>query len=152
MRNPFRPAILLIAVAIAACAQPASFREVAGKLPSPPSGKARIYVYRWLEPYETMDWARVHLNGRETAVVAPGSVLFRDVPPGRYDITADHGGAFPNQSRAVAVAAGESVYVRIEVLAPWETSKKGQSDILTVSLVDPRTAHKEMANLQYISS
>ena len=152
MRNRLRPVALLLALAIATCAPPASFRQVAGRLPPPLPDKARIYVYRWLEPYETMDWARVYLNGRETAVAAPGTVLYRDVPPGRYDITADHGDAFPNQSGTVTVAAGESVYARIEVLAPWETSKKGQSDILTVSLVDPRTARQEMANLQYIRS
>lgn len=152
MRNLLRPAIVLFALAIAACAQPANFGQIADMLPPPPPGKARIYVYRWLEPYETMSWARVYLNGREIAVAAPGTMFYHDVSPGRYDVTANQAGAFPRQPGTVTVAAGESVYARIEVLAPWETSKKGQSDILTVSFVDLRTARQEMADLQYIRS
>ena len=57
-----------------------------------------------------------------------GGAFYRDVPPGRYQITIDSEGMSPSPSRDVALVVGEQIYVRISLGGSW----KGQGFTITV--------------------
>jgi hypothetical protein len=146
---------LLIVLALSACvAQQPSFGTVASGLPSVPAGQARIFFYRWLEPYEAVSMSRVYLNGAPVAVSQVGTVLYRDVSPGQYSISVFSPGTYPDQFKTVAITAGEVIYVHIESLASYKSAcgtwGSCEVDTFVVAIVNPATASQEMQNLRFI--
>jgi hypothetical protein len=156
MGSRVRSLLLLLALASAllGCAEGPRFAQVAATVPPVPAGAARIFFYRWLEPYETLSWTPVYLNGATVAVSQPGTVLYRDVPPGTYAIAVRSEGVYPGQFKTVAVGPGQVLYVRIESLSSWYSGggplRDWQHDTFVVNLVDPETAGRETQDLRYI--
>lgn len=146
--------VLLLLLALAACAEPPSFGTVASTLPPLPPGQARIFFYRWLEPYESLTMSTVYLNGAPVGVSQNGAVLYRDVAPGQYFISVFSQGTYPDQFKTVTVAAGQVLDVRIESLLSYKSSCGfwGDCNIPTfvVHIVDPATGSEEMQNLRFI--
>ena len=148
-----RRAALFLFGLLAACAAGPRFAEVAGSLPPPPPGAARIFFYRWYEPYETLSQTTAYLNGAPVGVTQPGSVLYRDVPPGQYAIKVDSYYSFPNQFKTVQLAAGDTLFVRVESLHSWSGCTGNIldcPDTFAVSLQPPGTALAEMGALWLI--
>ena len=85
----------------------------------PAPGYARIWLYRDYEPYQSLARPYVRLNGAIVAISEPGGSFYRDVAPGQYTLTVDSIGQDVNQFTTVAVAAGQQVYLKIEVLGFW---------------------------------
>jgi hypothetical protein len=77
-------AAFLTVIGIAACAPAAPQGDAVAK-PVPPD-KVRIYVYRDLYLYDAQVWTAVSLNGETIGDSAPGTVFYRDVLPGTYEI------------------------------------------------------------------
>ncbi|HUZ75010.1 MAG TPA: DUF2846 domain-containing protein [Stellaceae bacterium] len=156
-----RRAVLLSLLALGACApQGPPFASVAGTLRPVPQGMARIFVYRWLEPYETLSPTAVSLNGRPVGVSDIGSVFYRDVAPGRYTISVQSDEVYPDQFKTVTLEPGEVIYVRIESLLTWSSCGGGGSDrgggspsgcrnTFVVVIVDPTVAQYEMRGLRF---
>jgi Protein of unknown function (DUF2846) len=154
-------ALALMLLGLAGCA-PAGppFASVAASVPPVPQGDARLYFYRWLEPYETVAESTVMLNGAPVAVSQTGAVFYRDVAPGRYTISVQSRGVYPNQFKTMTIGAGETAYVRIESLRAWCNDSGGGTngggsatgcyDTFVVQLVDPAVALGEMRNLWFI--
>jgi hypothetical protein len=148
---------LALALAVTGCvASPPSpsFSSVAARLPPVPPGEARIFFYRWLEPYETLSWTPVFLNNQEVGVSQPGAVLYRDVPPGQYTIKVRSEGPFPFQFKTVTVSPGQVIYARIESLKSWSPCEKFGDrcgDTFSVRIVNPTEAQAEMQNLRFIT-
>src|ERR1700761_3126890 len=84
-----------------------------GPLPPLPAGVARLVFYRALDPYATQSMPTLYLNGKPSGITQNGAVLYRDVPPGQYDITLAPSLPWPNQFKTVVVRAGEVFYVDI---------------------------------------
>jgi len=158
----FAAAVLALALAgLGACA-PAGppFASIAASLPPVPQGEARVYFYRWLEPYETTAESAVMLNGAPVGVSQTGAAFYRDVEPGRYTISVASRGIYPNQFKTVQLAAGQTAYVRIESLRAWCNDSGGGNtgggggagcfDTFVVELIDPAVALGEMHDLWYI--
>lgn len=145
-----RSCVLLLALALGGCARGPSFAEVAGTLPSSPAGTARVYVYRYLQPYDSMAWTPVYFNDRYAGASAPGSVFFRDVPPGRYTFSVLSVGLYPDQFKTVTLAAGQSLYLRVEELDTWAAGKTGYADTFVVAVMDPAFAQAEIQGLTYM--
>jgi hypothetical protein len=160
MKTFVRSAALLLVVALGACAGSAPpFASVAGALAPVPPGQARLFVYRWLEPYETVAPSVAYLNGRAIGVTETGAVLYRDVAPGRYTISVESTGTYPDQFKTVVLAAGDVSYVRVESLRSWsgcggagESGGGGQacSETFVVRIVDPASARSELHDLRLI--
>jgi hypothetical protein len=145
---------LVLLLVLAGCAPGPRFGQVAGTLPPVPSGDARLFFYRWLEPYETLSWTPVYLNGAPVGVSRPGSVFYRDVPAGTYAIVVRSEGIYPNQFKTVAVGPGQAVYVRIDSLSSWARGgavrREWEENTFVVDLVEPDVARREMQELDYI--
>ena len=117
-RRPLCAAILLFgALAILAPAVPAQ--------PIPP-GTARVWFFQDRDPYVSMNYATVRMNGVVAGSVPPyGAAIYRDVPPGHYQLTADSEGVDVNQSAEVDLASGQEVYVKVMNLPHWATPNLG---------------------------
>lgn len=112
--------------------------------------KARIVVYRNDGIYESLDWIPVTFNGREAGGSGPQSVFFRDVPPGSYLIDVLGQALWPGQQRTVAVAAGETAYVKIGVFrGPSNERSVGDSigPIFVPEIMDPVAARRDISEL-----
>jgi len=99
------------------------FAETAG----PPPGYARIWIYRYDEPYVSLATPYVRFNGRIVGISQPGGAFYRDVPPGEYDVTVDSEGRDVNQFANVAAAAGQQIYIQVQVSKYWDCGGGGSS-------------------------
>jgi hypothetical protein len=86
---------------------------------SPPSGYARIWVYRLYEPSVSLDRPYVRFNGRIVGISELGGAFDRDVAPGEYYVTADSLGRDVNQFVRIGAAAGQQIYIEVQVLQYW---------------------------------
>jgi hypothetical protein len=109
-------AILGVAVALGA-AVPA--RSGSAQTAGPGPGTARIWIYRTFDPSITLATPYVRINGGIVAVARLGSIFYRDVPPGTYLVTADSPGWDVNQFARVALAAGQTVYIKVDANDWW---------------------------------
>jgi len=82
----------------------------------PPPGYARIWLYRDYQPYVSLARPYVRFNGRIIGISEPGGAFYRDVVPGRYDITVDSEGRDVDQFAHVTVVAGQQIYVEVDAL------------------------------------
>jgi hypothetical protein len=122
-------AALMLAVAVAGFTPRAqavgATSPAATRLAPVPAGEARIWVYRELQPYESLATPYVRFNGAVIGVSQPGAVFYRDVPPGTYAVTVDSQGTDANQFTTVAVAAGQQVFVKVLSDAAWDSGGGG---------------------------
>jgi hypothetical protein len=91
----------------------------------PPPGYARIWIYRYYEPYESLDTPYVRFNGQIVGVSEPSGSFYRDVAPGEYYVTVDSLGKDVNQFTRVGVAAGQQIYILIQVSKWWDCGGGG---------------------------
>lgn len=151
MTNAMNRLVLLLALVAAGCASLPTFDQASARLPPIPAGEARIFVYRDYEPYQSLSWVPVFFNRATIGAVGPGHVLMRDVPPGTYTIEPKSEGLWPDQAKSVRVAAGDTVYAKIESFNGLEAT--GSSDELQTTfvavLVDPIAARREIGPLWY---
>ncbi|HXQ52766.1 MAG TPA: hypothetical protein VN802_16855 [Stellaceae bacterium] len=160
MPTACRRAFLVLVLILAGCVAPGPpFASVASTIPPPPPGSARIFLYRWLEPYETVAMTTAYFNGSAVGVTETGTVLYRDVAPGRYTISVWSEGVYPDQFKTVTVGPGQVVYARIESLSSWsvcggfDVSMGGAAgcwDTFVVNIMDPAVALSEMQSLRFI--
>ena len=105
--------------------------------------------------YGAMEWMAVYVNGQTTGVSQPGAVFYRDVAPGRYHLTMQTYGFYPNQFKTVTARAGEIIYVNINTL-PRTGCNRGRSlvecadDTFIMTIVDPARGFKDIQGLRLI--
>ena len=161
MSGALKGAMLLLLVALAGCTSGPRFASVAATLPPIPPGEARIFIYRVVEPYETQATAEAYLNGRPTALTEPGTVLYRDVPPGVDTISLESGRPTSDQSQRVTLKPGEEAYIRLGTLSNVSACgglTRGQSgggsngcaDAFYLQVIDQERALVEMRSLPLI--
>jgi hypothetical protein len=122
-----RAAAIILLLATASCAPPPTTASVA--IPPVPPQQARVWFYRVADPTDNNTTTPyVRLNGAIAGVPEQGGAFYRDVPPGRYQITVDSEGMSPSPSRDVALVAGDQIYARIGLGASWN----GQGFTITV--------------------
>ena len=144
--------IALVLLALAACAgeQP-TFDQVAARLPPASANTARIFVYREFQPYQSLEWVPVFLNGVTVGAVGPGKVILRDVAPGTFTIEAKSEGLWPEQVKTVAVQAGQTIYAKITSFKGLNPTVNRPAELVAfvVVLMDPATAQREIGPLRY---
>ena len=143
--NSLRRAILA-ATALLGALLPANPGSTATAGPAP--GAARIWIYRIFDPSITLATPYVRINGAIVAVARLGSVFYRDVRPGTYLISADSIGRDVNQFARVALAAGQTVYVKVDANDWWAgLCRTCQINTFYTLLMNPAFARAEMAGL-----
>jgi hypothetical protein len=106
-----------VLLASLSCAQNPPAASPAISSPSP--RQARIWFYRDLSIYSSMATPYVRLNGVAVGASYPGGAFYRDVPPGRYHISADSYLDDPEQDRNVDLAPGQEIYAKILPSDRW---------------------------------
>ena len=139
---------LLLLIAAAHTEQPA-IAQVAGAAPPVPAGQARIWFYRAREPYGSLNFAHIDVNGSYVGAVQNGSAFYRDVLPGHYHIVPESFGRDVNQDKDVDLAPGQQLYVKIVSLEDWGVSVSGSRNIVRDTfyawLIAPEVAQIEIA-------
>lgn len=111
-------------------------------------GQARIWFYRIYDPSLSRNIANVDLNGARAVNVQPADgPAFVDVAPGRYHIAPESFGRDTNQTRDVAVAPGQEIYVKIVDDPTWISSgdmTSFQRDTFYTWVMPPQVARAEM--------
>ena len=146
LRRIRRAGAILSAAAVLGAAVPArsGFAQTTGPTP----GTARIWIYRTFDPSITLATPYVRINGAIVAVARLGSVFYRDVRPGTYLITADSPGRDVNQFARVALAAGQTVYIKVDANNWWAgMCRNCQMNTFYTRLMAPAFARAEMAGL-----
>jgi hypothetical protein len=110
----------------AGCAQPLA----AIAAPQIAPGEARIWFYRGYEPainYSSASIPTIAANGTDVGPASFGNVFYRDVPPGRYNITIPNPGGFQYQYQSTnfGLLPGQQAFVKI-VLYRGNNSKPWQ--------------------------
>jgi hypothetical protein len=136
--------LLLIA---AGCAQPL---VTAAAAPQIPAGAARIWFYKGYEPPGYLAQATliptIVANGAYVGQAPPGTVFYRDVPPGHYDITIPDSFGF-NGSAHFDLAAGQQAFVKIVFWKTGHDSPRAQTQGFSARLVSRQTAVAEIPSL-----
>ena len=132
---------------VAGCADAGGSAQVAATAPPVPAGQARVWFYRPLEPSESLNLARIDMNGSYVGAVANGSAFYRDVPPGPYRIVPESYGQDFNQDKDVYLTSGQQLYVKIVSLAAWAAGacKNCARDTFYAWLIPPQAAQAEIA-------
>src|SRR5215831_2808545 len=101
---------ILLLLAAAAFAQPSAAPYLNA---APPSGLARIWFFRDLNPNETQAMPYVRLNGAVAGVSEAGGAFYRDVAPGQYHISVDSYVQDRHNDVDVVLASGMEAYARV---------------------------------------
>jgi hypothetical protein len=140
-------ASVLVLLALGGCSPVPSFTEAPP--PAVQQNAARIVVYRWLEPYETLLVARVDLDGRPLGYAQNGAAFFRDVAPGDHTISIVSRVQFPGQTATVTLRPGETLYVRVASLSSW--FPRFPDPLFTIRSANAVTGPHDVASLPEIS-
>jgi hypothetical protein len=140
--------VLLSGLWLAGCDTAPQATAVAGH-PMPP-GKARLYFYRIADFSVGPQWTTVSLNGVAAGAAGPGTVFYRDVPPGRYRISAWSDRLYPDQDKTMVAAPGSTIFVRVEAQPYWGLSGwlwQGNTFIVAiVTIVAPSFGSAQISN------
>ena len=124
-----------------------AFASVA--LPPVPADKARIFFYRFSQPYESLSLSPIYLNRRKVAVSAPGEVSKLEVPPADYEIYVYSRNDFLNPFKHAALRPGDTLYVRVDAMRNWAGDCFAEWPTFVANIVPPEQALAEMAGLRY---
>jgi hypothetical protein len=147
-RKWFRLASGLLLIATG-CAQPLATAVTA---PQIPAGQARIWFYRGYEDPGSnakigTTTPTIAINGADIGPAADGSVFYRDVPAGHYDISIH---AVPSYgSPRFELATGQQAYVKIILNRRCNDcgSMASQPTGFSARLVSPQVAETDVPSL-----
>jgi hypothetical protein len=151
-RRAFLAGIVLL---LAGCGSPIPpDQRVNGPLPPPPPGMAQLVFYRDLDYYGTQAMPTVYLNDVPAGITQNGAVLYRNVAPGRYEITLAPTLPYPGQFKTLVVRAGDVYYVKIGTLpllgGRVAITERSYEDTFILTVVDPRLDAQEIQGLRLI--
>jgi hypothetical protein len=154
-RRPVRAGATILLLTIAACSQLPTTASVT--IPPIPAGEARVWFYRPIDVYDSLNTPYIRMNDAIVALSEPGGASYRDVLPGPYHISVDSYGKDFNQDKDVALVAGQELYVKIVSLREWATGGAGgggemgggggsyNKDTFYVWLMPPEVARADVA-------
>jgi hypothetical protein len=136
--------------AIGACtASPREPTFASITLPPVAADKARIFFYRFYQPYESLALSPIYVDRHEAAVSVPGEISRLDVVPADYEIYVYSRNDFLDPYKHVALRPGDTLYVRVDVIKNWGGDCFAEWPTFVGRLVPPEQARAEMAPLRY---
>ncbi len=119
---------------------------------SPPvPDKARLYIYRDATTYGSQNWTTVSLSGVKLGDIAPGTIFYRDLAPGTYQLEVRSDRLYPDQFNRVTLTAGSITFAKVEEARSWGASGMGaKGTTFVVRIVDPRIGTSEIGRLRLV--
>jgi hypothetical protein len=146
---------IAIVLLLAGCVPSPQESTVNGPLPPQPPATARLIFYRGPDYTNTTAMSTVFLNGTAAGVSQIAAAFFRDVAPGRYDISVFSPRAYPDQFKTVVVKAGDVFYIRIDALPKLPCTRMPfdpcSADTFIVTAVDPALGYQQIQGLRLIA-
>jgi hypothetical protein len=81
---------------------------------------------------------------------APGTVFYRDVAPGTYEVEVRSDELYPNQFKTVRIAPGSITFVKIQEQPLWGQSGPDQGATFVVTIIDPAIGSAEISRLRLV--
>lgn len=117
----------------------------------PPADKARLYVYRDATIYGSQVWTELSLDRTPLGTSAPGTVFYRDVAPGTYEVEVRSDHLYPDQFKTVTLVPGGVTFVKIEEQPDWGKSAFGaKGTTFVVVIIDPGLGRAEIGGLRLV--
>ena len=82
-----------------------------------PPGYARVWILRQYEPSESLRTPVMYINGASIGASQPGTIFYRDLPAGAYQVTVDSCTKDVGQDANLNLAPGMQVYLEIQSLS-----------------------------------
>ena len=117
------------------------------------SGMARVWVLRQSNsPYGNIEGAdpMVYANGSPVAQSAPGTVFFRDFPPGTYRFTVQPYGTPAGLADTMQLAPGAQAYVQVQAVPNWQMGSTVGGYSFAVLPMSPSEAQAYMSDMAYL--
>lgn len=121
--------------------------------PQIPAGQGRIWFYQGYEPpsgganYSPASIPTIVANGTYVGTASSRSVFYRDVLPGRYDITIPNPGGFQYQSAHFELPAGQQAFIKIVLKRGNGILPSQHWSGFSALLVPEQLAQAEVSNL-----
>lgn len=117
----------------------------------PPADKARLYIYRDATVYGSQLWTAVSLDRTRVGDSAPGTIFYRNVAPGTYEVEVRSDKLYPDQFKTVRLAPGSITFVKIQEQPLWGQSGFGsKGTTFVVTIIDPAVATAEISRLRLV--
>lgn len=143
MRALSQPAMAVVLLALAACANGPTLQASQARVPPVSADRGRVYFYRTASPFGSVIQPSVRLDGAVVGESIPNGVFFCDVAPGHHTVSVK---SEVEKSAEVDVAAGESSYVKMDQGMGWLYAR------VQIEVVPPGTGASEAAASSLIAS
>lgn len=138
MKTWFRMALALAGAALllTGCAGP-RYADVATRIPDIESGSGRIYFYQLAATGVDAAQPAILVDGRKVGRSKPGRFFFVDRPAGTPVLTVAPDRKDPEASLKPTLAAGQTVYIRVDVEGGKQVLRlEPSADVATQSLAN----------------
>ena len=158
-RRLWQSAGVILLLGMAACALPSVTASVA--IPSIPIGEARVWFYRPVDAYDSLNTPYIRMNDAIVGVSLPNGASYRDIPAGQYHIAVDSFLDSPQQDLNVSLAPGQEAYVKVVSQRNWIQGGAGEGgggggdysrDTFYVYLIPPEVARADVARSAFYGS
>jgi len=161
-RRPVHAAAAILLLIMAACSQLPTTASVT--IPPIPAGEARVWFYRPIDAYDSLNTPYIRMNDAIVAISQPAGASYRDVPAGQYHIAVDSYLNSPQQDQNVALVPAQEIFIKVVSLREWVTGGGGGSgdaggggssynkDTFYVWQIPPEVARAEVARSAFYGS
>jgi len=161
-RRPVHAGAAILLLIMAACSQLPTTASVT--IPPIPAGEARVWFYRPIDAYDSLNTPYIRMNDAIVAISQPAGASYRDVPAGQYHIAVDSYLNSPQQDQNVALVPAQEIFIKVVSLREWATGGGGGSgdaggggssynkDTFYVWEIPPEVARAEVARSAFYGS
>jgi hypothetical protein len=143
---------LLLAVVLAPGREAAAVPGPAAAAPPATPGLARVWFLRQFQPAESLRMPMIYVNGVPLASSVPGTVFYRDFPPGTYTFTVETCTVDVGQATTLNLAAGSQSALEVQSLSSFRSWGCLGDDTFYVRAIPPASAQLYLPQLSYIGA
>ena len=135
----------------ASVAAGANASQVAAGTAAIPPGVARVWFLRQFQPGESLQMPMIYVNGAPLAASQPGTMFFRDFPPGSYAFSVETCTQDFNQTATPTLVPGSETYLEVQSLSTFR-SWDCIADTFYVRAIPAEWAQRYFQQLTYLGA
>jgi hypothetical protein len=135
--------MFILAVVLVGCATGEPFGTAKSKIPALKADKARIFVYRSMNPLALFKPRVFTLDGKPIADTYASTIFYHDVTPGSHDVNFNSG----RDKLAINVPAGGKIYLKYSIVD--DSVAIGNT---AVTVIDNKIAEDELTGVHLIEA